>query len=1042
MVDWGRFREAFAAGLPNAARLASLRKMNGWLDLTPADAAAALEAEIEKSDARFLYQNLIVLNMAIQREAGIPAGPESGPPLQKLFAECQQGTASDERRRIAARLSILYQLANTVVQKDPTVRQGPSAADLAKSELQQAATAIFQRLEPAGRQVAPGLVSPATIQTIEEGLRQAKALIAAAAPDNGGLPYLFYMTGSTERMLARCYSITGRNADALAALEAAAEYFGKAGEPEQVQDCRNRASELSQLISGNLDAAAAQPLEALHAAATPADAWERIKALMQLSSVAGSAGDTFEALQNAESAAQELASLGYQDPGTCGAEAAMISWIEKATACLKGIPLLGRVSQVGTWFDGILGARFAVRVADDPPASRALYALQVEIQKLGARLREETAVAQQESAREFASYFPPPPGPQPNPASSSGPDFETVLDRMRAVDLELAKIRETCNQRAAAHEGMDDLLAAVGRLEAEADQLNSPEYEAKTRLERAYILFQLGRGPELLPVARDARSRLLAGRAAGLSSLARSDERYLYLDSLKREAMGCVMTGDFAAALALCEETVRDFETERYRVNSEYRQAALLSYVADFYTWAAFSAFKLERWDNMLEAIDLIKARSAIRSRLLPDAPEVNSRLLREFDEVDAALGREPDNETLRKRRRQLWDLLSIARGGLDAKAAELPSVTVTALQDALEEDEGLIGYFWLAETVLLTIAVDRRSFHARRIALKPAELASLNEFISFVVTLRSSHNMDRAIARLGAILIPGFLREFMESKQRIIFSPHHSLHLFPFHAARWETGGYVGTRFAVRYVPNFCSVLLPWAQHVENRVLAIGIKTFADPAVQSLDNVEEDATAAADSYRTSGAAVEMLLGKNASRERINTLRNEGRTQGFRCVHFGTHGLSVFETPDQPLESRLLLQDGALDAMDIVNLRLSADLVMLSACHSGQRVIDLRNLGVVPGDDIFGLQSAFFKSGVRSIVGTLWLVETRSSSPITRAFHKHYAEGKPAEVALQLSIQEYLAEVPQERSGAYYWAPYFISSIGRLQRGKEDTWQN
>src|SRR5579871_4138087 len=115
MVDWGRFREAFAAGLPNAARLASLRKMNGWLDLTPADAAAALEAEIEKSDARFLYQNLIVLNMAIQREAGIPAGPESGPPLQKLFAECQQGTASDERRRIAARLSILYQLANTVV---------------------------------------------------------------------------------------------------------------------------------------------------------------------------------------------------------------------------------------------------------------------------------------------------------------------------------------------------------------------------------------------------------------------------------------------------------------------------------------------------------------------------------------------------------------------------------------------------------------------------------------------------------------------------------------------------------------------------------------------------------------------------------------------------------------------------------------------------------------------------------------------------------------------------------------------------------------
>jgi CHAT domain-containing protein len=357
----------------------------------------------------------------------------------------------------------------------------------------------------------------------------------------------------------------------------------------------------------------------------------------------------------------------------------------------------------------------------------------------------------------------------------------------------------------------------------------------------------------------------------------------------------------------------------------------------------------------------------------------------------------------------------------------------VAAVQSALDEDEALIGYFWLSGAVILAVAVDRERFHAERIALKPEEADSIKEFVAFVQTLKTSQKMDRAVEKLGKILLPDFVRDFMRPKKRIIFSPHHSLHLFPFHAARWGGEGFVGTEFAVRYVPNFCAVLLPWIRRTEDRVLAIGIREFRDPAALPLENVEDDAAAVASYYRAGGSQVETLLGKDATRERIEDLRNQGTLQQFRCVHLGTHGLSVFETPEQPLESRLLVQNGALDAMDIANLRLNAELVMLSACHSGQRAIELRDLGEAPGDDIFGLQSALFRSGVRSIVGTLWLVETKSSSPITRAFHRHYSEGKPPEVALQLSVKEYLTAAPARCAGVYYWAPYFISSIGSLR---------
>ena len=109
--------------------------------------------------------------------------------------------------------------------------------------------------------------------------------------------------------------------------------------------------------------------------------------------------------------------------------------------------------------------------------------------------------------------------------------------------------------------------------------------------------------------------------------------------------------------------------------------------------------------------------------------------------------------------------------------------------------------------------------------------------------------------------------------------------------------------------------------------------------------------------YERTGAAVQMLLGAEATRARLDALRKSGELSKFRCPHLGTHGRSVFEVPDQPLESVLELQNGRLDGMEIGNLRLHADLVVLSACNSGQRAIQLRNLGEAPGDDIFRIAS-------------------------------------------------------------------------------------
>jgi CHAT domain-containing protein len=83
------------------------------------------------------------------------------------------------------------------------------------------------------------------------------------------------------------------------------------------------------------------------------------------------------------------------------------------------------------------------------------------------------------------------------------------------------------------------------------------------------------------------------------------------------------------------------------------------------------------------------------------------------------------------------------------------------------------------------------------------------------------------------------------------------------------------------------------------------------------------------------------------------------------CLHFSTHGDNIIV--DRPMESRFYLQDSLLDGLELANLRLGADTVVLSACCSGHRSIAGRGLNELQGDDLFGLQAAFFRAGANYV---------------------------------------------------------------------------
>jgi len=116
---------------------------------------------------------------------------------------------------------------------------------------------------------------------------------------------------------------------------------------------------------------------------------------------------------------------------------------------------------------------------------------------------------------------------------------------------------------------------------------------------------------------------------------------------------------------------------------------------------------------------------------------------------------------------------------------------------------------------------------------------------------------------------------------------------------------------------------------------------------------------------------------------------------GRRIIHFATHGV-VSNATTSP--SFLALHpsndgDGRLLADEIYDLRLGADLVVLSACRTA--------LGPVEGDGVIGFARAFLSAGARSVVATQWDVSDRVSYEVMREFYARRARGASKSRALR-----------------------------------------
>ncbi len=266
------------------------------------------------------------------------------------------------------------------------------------------------------------------------------------------------------------------------------------------------------------------------------------------------------------------------------------------------------------------------------------------------------------------------------------------------------------------------------------------------------------------------------------------------------------------------------------------------------------------------------------------------------------------------------------------------------------------------------------------------------------------------------------------DPKSRVIFVPQNSLFLVPFAALQDEEGNYLIEKHTILVSPAI-QVLNLTRQHRQNhlqnrgsKIVIIGnpIMPIIPPALgqtpeplKKLPASEKEAIAIGKLLNA-----QPMIGQSATEKAVvEALPNA------RIVHFATHGLlgeikhlglgvpgalALASTGTSPAE------DGLLTSSEILDLKLNAELVVLSACNTGR--------GKITGDGVIGLSRAFIAAGVSSIIVSLWLVPDDSTSELMAEFYHQIEQNPDRAKALRQAMLAIMKKYPEPRD----WAAFML----------------
>ncbi|MEG5213442.1 CHAT domain-containing protein, partial [Microcoleus sp. ARI1-A3] len=254
-----------------------------------------------------------------------------------------------------------------------------------------------------------------------------------------------------------------------------------------------------------------------------------------------------------------------------------------------------------------------------------------------------------------------------------------------------------------------------------------------------------------------------------------------------------------------------------------------------------------------------------------------------------------------------------------------------------------------------------------------------------------------------------------------VIFIPQGSLFQAPFGALQDANGTYLIEKHTILTAPSIQVLALTRQQRQKlaqkqshsGRALVLGNPTM--PNVPSYPGAPQQVLPRLPGAETEARSIARLLntqpiiGAQGTKAAIVQKMSQAS-----IIHLATHGLL---DDSWGLGSAIALapsgtDNGWLTAAEILDMKLQANLVVLSACNTGE--------GKITGDGVTGLSRALISAGVPSVIVSLWSVPDAPTSELMKEFYQNLQHNPDKAQALRQAMLSTMKTHQEPRNWAAF----------------------
>ena len=363
------------------------------------------------------------------------------------------------------------------------------------------------------------------------------------------------------------------------------------------------------------------------------------------------------------------------------------------------------------------------------------------------------------------------------------------------------------------------------------------------------------------------------------------------------------------------------------------------------------------------------------------------------------------------------------------------PGTLAQAQAKLLAQGDALIEYF-LGDEHSYAWFVTRDSFQCVTLPAQKDIETVVRQYLDAITSRPNSLYVERECkrqktlaARLFDLLLGAFSGK-LAAGRRILIAPDGLLYFLPFETLV-RGGRYLIEDHVVSYVPS-ASVLCLLRESRPTSLVSTQMELLAfgepRPGPARPAGVVADLAPLPNS-RNEVMAISKLFPENSRRIYVGQAMTESALkreslQSYKHLHLATHCLI-----DERFPARSAVvfsseadnaEDGLLDVSEIVRLKLACELVVLSACRTGQGRL-------VGGEGLVGFARSFLYAGSQAVMVSAWSVSDISTAVLMETFYRHLAEKLSPPEALQQAKLELLASGKAMRH-PYYWGAFLLIS--------------